>query len=337
MPKFSFGPLRVGSSLAVDETQVLDTLTTGVKATSEGISIRIDTPFGTEGSSDAYATGPFPIHGFSEGAWWSRSRTDINASAAVSIINLTPGGSYYIEVAGKEMDPTRDTRYTFPSGFLDYDANDGATDSPNPPVSTTETADVNGEIQITVEKTPTGNFYGYLGVLSVEAAAAVVPVVRKSSTFDIETTLGTITTATLNSVNVADHITGQAGTTVSFGGAATDEIATSGEYTLTLGDGATTENITVQVNVVGLASFNINKDGADQGSLTDVEFIILTGAAGSRAINQQITGITTTAGGDTGTIEITDAALDVDDTITVVQQSPTVGGGAVHTATLELI
>lgn len=169
------------------------------------------------------------------------------------------------------------------------------------------------------------------------AGPASTPEIRKSSTFDIETTLGTITTATLNSVNVADHITGQAGTTVSFEGAATDEITTSGEYTLTLGDGATTEDITVQVNVVGLASFNINKDGADQGSLTDVEFIILTGAAGSRAINQQITGITTTAGGDTGTIEITDAALDVDDTITVVQQSPTVGGGLVHTATLELI
>ena len=116
-------------------------------------------------------------------------------------------------------------------------------------------------------------------------------------------------------------------------------ITTSGEYDLVLTDDSADpdETITVQVNVVGLASFNINKDGADQGSLTDVEFIILTGAAGSRAINQQITGITTTAGGDTGTIEITDAALDVDDTITVVQQSPTVGGGLVHTATLELI
>jgi len=186
----------------------------------------------------------------------------------------------------------------------------------------------------------TGDGTEYITALAIAADVEIAdptPIIRKSSTFDIETTLGTITTATLNAVNVFDHVTGQAGTTVSFAGAATDEITTSGEYTLTLGDGTGTEDITVQVNVVGLASFNINKDGADQGSLTDVEFIILTGAAGSRAINQQITGITTTAGGDTGAIEITDAALDVDDTITVVQQSPTVGGGLVHTATLELI
>lgn len=196
--------------------------------------------------------------------------------------------------------------------------------------------DVNGDLTISMAEVNSSNF-AYMNAIVVSRNVASTVTARKGATFDIETTLGTITTATLNSVDVFDHITGQVGTTVSFEGAATDEITTSGQYTLTLGDGAGTENITVQVNVVGLASFNINKDGTDQGSLTDVEFIILTGAAGSRAINDQITGITTTAGGDTGPIEITDTALNVDNTITVVQQSPAVGGGVVHASTLVLI
>ena len=177
-------------------------------------------------------------------------------------------------------------------------------------------------------------------VLTEDPATSAAQEVRKGSTLDgVTHGLGTITTATLNGVNVFDHVSSQAAGTASFTGAITDEITTSGEVDLVLGDGTGTETYKVQVNVVGLASFNINKDGADQGSLTDVEFIILTGAAGSRAINQQITGITTMAGGDTGAIEITDTALNDGDTVMVAQRSDTVsgGGGAFHPATLELI
>ena len=124
---------------------------------------------------------------------------------------------------------------------------------------------------------------------------------------------------------------------MSFTGAITDEIATSGEYDLVLGDGTGTETQTVQVNVVGLASYNINKDGADQTSLTDVELLTLTGTAGSRTLVEQITGVTTDANGDTGAIEVSDLTLDVDDTVLVVQQSATVGGGHPGEATLVAI
>jgi len=157
---------------------------------------------------------------------------------------------------------------------------------------------------------------------------------RKGSTLTATHTLGTITTATLNAVNVFDHVSSQAAGTVSFTGAVTDEIATSGEYNLVLGDGTGTETYTVQVNVVGLASYNINKDGADQASLADVEFIVMTGAAGSRVIAEQITGVTTDVSGNTGAIEITDVSMNADDVVTILQQSATVGGGLPHSATL---
>ena len=268
--------------------------------------------------------------------WNQIARTTNGGTAILEFRGLTPGDSYSVALTGFNLNG-RDSDLTV-EGVTQTYVTAGTADAPEAPLVFNGTVPADGIITFSTTLAATGGqFYGYLngGILTISAPA--IPSFRKSSTFDIETTLGTITTATLNSVNVFDHVTGQVGTTVSFEGAATDEITTSGEYTLTLGDGTGTEDITVQVNVVGLASFNINKDGADQGSLTDVEFIILTGAAGSRAINQQIAGITTTAGGDTGTIEITDAALDVDDTITVVQQSPTVGGDLVHTATLELI
>ena len=270
--------------------------------------------------------------------YWNQIALTTNGGTAIlEFRGLTPGDSYSLALTG--FNPNgRDSDLTV-EGVTQTYVTAGTADAPEAPLVFNGTVPADGIITFSTTLAATGGqFYGYLngGILTISAPA--IPSFRKSSTFDIETGLsGTVTAATLNGVNVLDHVTGQAGTTVSFAGAATDEITTSGEYTLTLGDGTGTEDITVQVNVVGLASFNINKDGADQGSLTDVEFIILTGAAGSRAINQQITGITTTAGGDTGTIEITDAALDVDDTITVVQQSPTVGGGLVHTATLELI
>lgn len=270
--------------------------------------------------------------------YWNQQAYSTNGGTAIlEFRGLTPGDSYSLALTGFNLNG-RDSDLTV-EGVTQTYVTAGTADAPEAPVVFNGTVPADGIITFSTTLAATGGqFYGYLngGILTISAPA--IPSFRKSSTFDIETTLsGTVTAATLNSVNVFDHVTGQVGTTVSFAGAATDEIITSGEYTLTLGDGTGTEDITVQVNAVGLASFNINKDGADQGSLTDVEFIILTGAAGSRAINQQITGITTTAGGDTGTIEITDAALDVDDTITVVQQSPTVGGGLVHTATLELI
>ncbi|MDX1558669.1 MAG: hypothetical protein R3193_07175 [Marinobacter sp.] len=143
----------------------------------------------------------------------------------------------------------------------------------------------------------------------------VTPQTRKSSTFDIETTLGTITTATLNSVNVFDHVTGQVGTTVSFAGAATDEITTSGEYDLVLGDGVGTETITVQVNVYGVAPSNnpLQKDGSALASLTGVQ-IRVTDGANINGTELYYSGTATTdASGNLGNIDLSaTAAADTD-------------------------
>jgi len=180
----------------------------------------------------------------------------------------------------------------------------------------------------------TGAVNGYAVVIAA-TAAPVGPdyTQRKGSTFDAAHGLGTITTATLGGNAIQINTTGAGTVNLTD----TSGITTSGEYPLVLGDGTGTETYTVQVNVVGLPSFNINKDGADQASLADVEFIALSGTAGSRAVADQVSGITTDVNGDTGPIEFTDLALSVGDTVFVVQYSPTVSGGHPGSATLEAI
>jgi hypothetical protein len=103
---------------------------------------------------------------------------------------------------------------------------------------------------------------------------------RKGSTFDATHTLGTITTATLNGVSVFDHVSSQTAGTVSFAGALTDEITTSGVYNLVLGDGAATQTQTVQVNVFGVVPSNnpAQKDGSALASLTGIQIRITAGA-----------------------------------------------------------
>ena len=156
---------------------------------------------------------------------------------------------------------------------------------------------------------------------------------RKGSTWDATHGLGTITTATLNGNAITVNSTGAGTVNLTD----TSGIATSGEYDLVLGDGTGTETYTVQLNVVGLTSYTIQKGGAPQPNLSDVEFIVLTGVAGSRAIKEQITGVTTDASGKTDEIEISELSLGVGDPVTVVQQSSSVGGGLLHTATLVAI
>jgi len=306
-----------------------------ITGVATGVTLARNGNFTANGGNSGIATvspdADFPPE-FFQGYHYANS-TDV-AGATLTHGNLPPGAAYTLKLAGHSSSADRDTDFFATGGSPSPAFYDNiASTTPTTPVTITGTVPGNGEITIS---TALYTLYSFVNGWQLEYADGPTPI-RKSSTFDVETTLGTITTATLNSVNVFDHITGQVGTTLSFEGAATDEITTSGAYDLVLGDGTGTETITVQVNVVGLASFNINKDGADQGSLTDVEFIILTGAAGSRAINQQITGITTTAGGDTGAIEITDTSLNDGDTVMVAQRSDTVGGGAFHPATLGLI
>lgn len=170
--------------------------------------------------------------------------------------------------------------------------------------------------------------------LAIPPAATGPQEIRKSSTFDVETALGTITTATLNSVNVFDHVTGQVGTTVSFESAATDEIATSGEYTLTLGDGTGTEDITVQVNVVGLPSNTARKDGALLTSLTD---LTLDAFNASGTLVKSLTGVTTNASGVISPVDLSDISEAVGDILKVSLHSATSDVGVTFEQPLELI
>ena len=118
-------------------------------------------------------------------------------------------------------------------------------------------------------------------------------------------TAGGITSQTFNGEAVA--LASQSGqiANVDF----TDTITTSGVYTLTLGDGATTQNFDVQYNVIGLTSDQLLKDGAAQASLSDLELIVLTGAEGSRAVPEQESSLTTDASGNTGQTILNDTGI----------------------------
>jgi len=161
---------------------------------------------------------------------------------------------------------------------------------------------------------------------------------RKGSTFDVTYTLGTITTATLNAVNVFDHVSSQAAGTVSFTGAITDEITTSGVVDLVLGDGATTETYTVQVNVYGVVPSNnpAQKDGAALASLTGVQ-IRITGGANLDGTQVYYSGTETTdASGNFATLDVsTSAAAAADPVLMTVLTSA--GNSITSTETVELI
>jgi len=188
---------------------------------------------------------------------------------------------------------------------------------------------------------PLGNngvLIGFADANSAWLGGAAAQTIRKSSIFDIETALGTITTATLNAVNVFDHITGQAGTTVSFEGAATDEITTSGEYTLTLGDGSSTEDITVQVNIYGVAPSNnpLQKDGSALASLTNVQ-VRVTNGANINGTELYYSGTATTdASGNLGNIDLSSTAAAVDDSV-LFHMRTAAGDSIIAAETVELI
>jgi hypothetical protein len=139
-----------------------------------------------------------------------------------------------------------------------------------------DATEVSGSLSGTVA---TARAYGAAFASFTQVAAGPDYTQRKGSTFDATHTLGTITTATLNAVNVFDHVSSQAAGTVSFTGAVTDERTTSGVVDLVLGDGAATETYTVQVNVFGVVpSSNLaQKDGTALTSLTGVQVRITNG------------------------------------------------------------
>jgi hypothetical protein len=144
-------------------------------------------------------------------------------------------------------------------------------------------------------------------------------------------TAGGITSQTFNGETVA--LASQSGqiANVDF----TDTITTSGVYTLTLGDGATTQNFDVQYNVIGLATNTIKKDGAAQANLTDIEITIMTGPLGTRTFVDQFSGVTTDANGNTGGTIVSNG--EPGDGVYVAQRSFDAGIGIAYGTTLELL
>lgn len=157
--------------------------------------------------------------------------------------------------------------------------------------------------------------------------------VRKSSTFDIETTLsGTVTNATLNGNAITVDI--QTGTTVTL----TDSdgsITTSGEYDLVLtDDAAATETIAVQVNVVGLPTNTAKKDG---GLLTSLADLTLDAVNSSGTVVEQLTGITTDASGIISAIDLSHISEAIGDTLKVSLHSAAADVGVTFEQALEAI
>jgi len=233
--------------------------------------------------------------------------TSTAAARIVGFGNLDPTKAYRIEgfSSRETISGTRPTDWTIGATTQSIESLGNTTDTA---IFTGITPDANN--QIIIEIVEGGGGFGYANAIRLVEEVATTPAFRKSSTFDVETTLGTITTATLDAVNVFDHLTGQAGTTVSFAGAATDEITTSGEYTLTLGDGVGTENITVQVNVYGVAPSNnpFQKDGSVLASLTGVQVRVTDGANLNGTQLEYLPEATFDASGNLGNVDLSSTA-----------------------------
>jgi hypothetical protein len=131
---------------------------------------------------------------------------------------------------------------------------------------------------------------------------------RKKSTFDATHTLGTITTATLNGVAITINSTGAGTVNLTD----TSGITTSGVYNLVLGDGAATQTYTVQLNVIGLPVYTLNKDGAALGALTGIKAIVTATAELNGTELYSANNLTATAGVmDSGIYPDTGAVADV--------------------------
>lgn len=135
-----------------------------------------------------------------------------------------------------------------------------------------------------------------------------------------------------------DHVSSQAAGTISFAGAVTDEVATSGEVDLVLGDGTSTETYTVQVNVYGVVPSNnpLQKDGSALVRLTGVELLVADGANLNGSQLYYTATATTDASGNLSNIDLSStAALDGDPVVLIMRT--TAGDGLPSDETVGLI
>jgi len=180
----------------------------------------------------------------------------------------------------------------------------------------------------------TGAVNGYAVVIAA-TAAPVGPdyTQRKGSTFDAAHGLGTITTATLGGNAIQINTTGAGTVNLTD----TSGITTSGEYPLVLGDGTGTETYTVQLNVVGVETLNLNQDGTDIANVSDLSVRLTKGAGtGGDLIDSVLTGQSTTAG-NLGPVYVSDETVSPDDVINIAFNSPTNNVSGAPNVTVSLL
>jgi hypothetical protein len=130
----------------------------------------------------------------------------------------------------------------------------------------------NGEFQTYFENSTSAVSMSVIGY-AVKPATGPDYTQRKGSTFTVTHGLGTAPdSVTINAL--ACTITNATSTTVDV--TVDAAITTSGEYDMVIEDtvAVTSETQTVQVNVVGLPAYTLNKDGSALGNLTGVKAVV---------------------------------------------------------------
>ncbi|MDF0750291.1 hypothetical protein NLU14_08615 [Marinobacter sp. 71-i] len=323
------------------------TLTDWDTSTATDVVVDTITPFTDTFpyASGNYATGL--TGGWEEVVWAQFNYSADLAANPAAVIDLrstsaTPtlvvGQSYLVRLGGAWGEDDRDVKYTVNGVSAVYNNITQAKPwVPPAPVEITAVATDDGTgkgvLRITAEE-PVAGGRNYLAAIEVLEVAGL-PGIRKggSQTFDKPAGIGTIASVTLNGNAITLDSQDASTFTVTDSDAS---ITASGAYDL-VATGDTVETISVQVNVVGLSGNTLRKDGGILASLTDIEVIVMTGAAGSRVINQNPSGLVSDVSGDTAALEVPDLALSVDDPVFVILHSASQGAGVPFSTTLELI
>lgn len=135
---------------------------------STGVTLDVTTVFPSTGFYGAGATadaGDFPEYVL--GGHW---RTGNGTSSQLTIGNLPVGASYTLQLIGHQNDPDRDVLFTVEGSSQEYLV--GAVSAPTTALSFSGTVDSAGELVIDVQKTATGEFYGYINGFILEYTAA---------------------------------------------------------------------------------------------------------------------------------------------------------------------
>lgn len=330
-------PVNTGGAAApiVADLVDLDDVATGISFfQTQGTDSTLSSGVAQDGTGDAFwvKTGP------SASLWFESS----GVQRIFGYGNLDPTHTYRFEgFSSRDSTGSRPTSWTVGGNTQTIESIGNSSETA---IFTGIAPDANNQIIITTESGGDGTQASYTNALRlVDEGVASGPTTRKGSTFTVDKpgTLGTITTATLNAVDVFDHLTAQDATTATFAGALTDEITTSGEYALVLGDGTVTETIQVQVNVYGVVPSNnpLRVQGTAQSNLTSVQIRVTDGASLDDGVGTQLyyTGTgTTDANGNLSNIDLNSTSV-VEDDLVEMHLKTASGESIIATETVGLI